>query len=327
MMAAAAAEAALAAAAAALLASAAAAAATAASPAARAAIALCVLLALLLARRGRVALGSPPPPAGVPLGPGALPLLGHGLAVVRHRRRFLHWLAKVSAAHPGGWALSLPLQPLYIVTTQPAHVGHVLRANFEGYEKGPPMRQRLGALLGGGIFVADGATWHWQRKAAAAIFSVAAFRRYVSHVFAEKAARLEARLAPAAASGQPVDVAAALFAFTLDAFCAAAFGADPGALDGGGSGGAIGGAAPFAAAFDAAQAIADSRFWWPAWRLVEAVTGRGAFSIPTAAPAGAGLSLAAPDFEGPLIACLIAWTPAAAARPSRHALFFPSPAA
>jgi len=274
-----------AAAAAAALAAALAAAAAAASPAARAAVALCVLLALALARRGRVALGSPPPPAGVPLGPAALPLLGHGLAVLRQRRRFLHWLAEASAAHPGGWALSLPFQPLYIVTTAPAAVRHVLVSNFEGYEKGAPMRERLGALLGGGIFVADGAAWHWQRKAAASIFSVADFRRYVSHVFAEKAARLEARLAPAAASGQPVDVAAALFAFTLDAFCAAAFGADPGALDGGGGGGG-GGAAPFAAAFDAAQGTADARFWWPAWRLVEAVTGRGASFLPQTAGGG-----------------------------------------
>lgn len=47
----------------------------------------------------------------------------------------------------------------------PAYVQYIQSTNFENFPKGPKVRERLGTLLGEtGIFVADGAVWHAQRK-------------------------------------------------------------------------------------------------------------------------------------------------------------------
>jgi len=198
---------------------------------------LLLLLLLLLAAttHRRSALGAHAPPRGVPTPAGAVPLLGHGLEVARNRHRLHDWLlettlrlgkeeeeeeeeeeevggegAQKSRNSPRTWVFTTPLNPIYVVVSSPAALEHVLSSRgMDTYVKGPQFRARLGDLLGGGIFTADGAQWRWQRKLAAHLFSAARFREFVASAFAASVDHLFDALEPYAAASEAAAAAAA----------------------------------------------------------------------------------------------------------------------
>ncbi len=70
------------------------------------------------------------------------------------------------------FSLLLLGKPEFIFTTNPENVEHILKTNFENYEKGPFFRDRFHDLLGNGIFNADGDVWRPQRKISSNLFNV-----------------------------------------------------------------------------------------------------------------------------------------------------------
>ena len=56
------------------------------------------------------------------------------------------------------WALCPPFATdiAYIIVTDPACVEHILKNNFDNYEKGPEFSSRFRDVLGHGIFNSDG---------------------------------------------------------------------------------------------------------------------------------------------------------------------------
>ena len=70
------------------------------------------------------------------------------------------------------------------VVNTPALVEHVLKTNFECYEKGSIWKSRLQEILGNGIFNVDGSEWKLQRKTACHMFSARSLKETMSAVFA-----------------------------------------------------------------------------------------------------------------------------------------------
>lgn len=150
-----------------------------------------------------------------------------------------------------------------VLTSVPANVEHVLRANFGNYPKGPYYRERFAELLGGGIFNADGESWRAQRRAASAEMHSARFVRFAAGTI-ERLVRgkLVPLLERVGERGHPVDLQDVLLRFTFDNICAAAFGVDPGCLADGLPD------VPFARAFERATELSLTRFYTPpfVWR-------------------------------------------------------------
>jgi cytochrome P450 len=95
----------------------------------------------------------------------------------------------------------------------PDGVKHVLQDNNQNYVKGPIIA-RVKVLIGDGLFTSEGDFWRRQRRLAQPAFHrerIAGFADAMARRTAERLARWE----PAAASGEPIDVAAEMSALTL----------------------------------------------------------------------------------------------------------------
>lgn len=68
------------------------------------------------------------------------------------------------------------------------------------------------------IFAADGPEWRYQRKLASHIFTVKAFKEYVSDVFVTEGQKVIDYLGKAADQGTVVDFHLLMLHFTLDSF-------------------------------------------------------------------------------------------------------------
>lgn len=199
------------------------------------------------------------------VGPAELPIIQGGLWLAQHRHRLLEVLVEKTLEYNTTWTVKWPLSPRYFFITDPANLEHVLKTNFNGYEKGPYFRNALGVLLGHGIFNTDGQEWEDQRKLASHMFSRREFEATIMETFARHAAVLERVLARAAATGQPLDLQNVFFRFTLDSIGSIAFGEDIASLENAD--------VPFAKAFDAAQAAVEQRFFSPGWQVTELLDG------------------------------------------------------
>lgn len=77
-------------------------------------------------------------------------------------------------------------QPVYSGTTfrrwhmimQPEAIKHVLLDRLADYPKSDMIKTLLGPAIGASLFIAEGAHWRWQRRAAAPAFAPAPFRRW-----------------------------------------------------------------------------------------------------------------------------------------------------
>ncbi|CAE8595307.1 unnamed protein product [Polarella glacialis] len=189
---------------------------------------------------------------------GNLPELLRRATANTHLEMYAHYHAllgrTVKFHYPGkNWVID---------TTCPRNVEHVLKGHFENFEKGSWFREPLNELLGEGIFNADGALWHSQRKTASRMFTAQLFKDQIWHVVRKNSGTLCRLLEGVADSGETVDVFRLMNRFTLDTIGEIGFGTDIGSLDDPSS--------PFLASFDHAQQASFYRFLFPnpVWRFM-----------------------------------------------------------
>jgi cytochrome P450 len=160
---------------------------------------------------------------GVPVPTGSWPVVGGLPLVIRNSFRINDWLTEQTEAAGGKtWSINVPVIRQLIIT-DPLNVEHMLKTNFENYEKGAFFRDVFQDFLGEGIFLVDGHKWVQQRKTAARIFSRRQFRECMLGVFTRHSRTLSGVLRQAAradtAAGRTVDLHQLFHGFTLDAFC------------------------------------------------------------------------------------------------------------
>ncbi|CAK9026138.1 Cytochrome P450 86B1 [Durusdinium trenchii] len=155
-----------------------------------------------------------------------------------------------------------PFKPEVIDTTSPRNIEHMLKGNFANFVKGWWFRAPLTQLLGDGIFNADGALWHMQRKTASRMFTAQRFKDHIWRVVEKNSIKVQSLLGNAADTQENVDVFRLMNRFTLDTIGEIGFGTDIGSLDDPSS--------PFLASFDHAQKASFYRFVLPGpiWRLL-----------------------------------------------------------
>lgn len=88
---------------------------------------------------------------GVPVAPGALPLIGHTLPVLANIHRIHDWLVEQTEAVGGAtWAFSLPAMPTYFVATSVPNVEYVLKVGPGGGGSGCIPRELACLITGPG---------------------------------------------------------------------------------------------------------------------------------------------------------------------------------
>ncbi|KAJ8626505.1 hypothetical protein MRB53_019812 [Persea americana] len=93
-----------------------------------------------------------------------------------------------------------------VYTADPANVEHILKTNFNNYNKGKYQYRILSGLFGDGIFAVDGEKWLQQRKLANHDLSTKVLRDFSSVVFQNNAAKLAQIISKAATSNETVDI-------------------------------------------------------------------------------------------------------------------------
>ncbi|KAF9115735.1 hypothetical protein BGX27_006682 [Mortierella sp. AM989] len=192
-----------------------------------------------------------------------LPLLGYTLQLMWNRHNFLRYVMSF---------FELSGQPVMTTTilglgriigiNNPELLEHVLKTNFENYEKGPVINENLRQALGDGIFNSDGALWRFHRKTASHVFSTKIYRDLVDGSFQTHTEQLCSILDRAAQDGKAVDLHALFLRLTLDTFAELSFGLDINSLGKDGKD-------AFGTCFDFAVTYTDARFMNPFWRISE----------------------------------------------------------
>ncbi|KAF9160853.1 hypothetical protein DFQ26_005127 [Actinomortierella ambigua] len=195
------------------------------------------------------------------------PLVGNTFTVIRNRARFLDQITEGFDNFPGDVMATTILGLGHVIAiNEPVCLEHVLKTNFENYEKGVILNTVLRQVLGDGIFDSDGQLWRMHRKTASHVFSTKIYRQLIDGCFHDHTQHLCRVLDQAAVAGKPVDLQALFLRLTLDAFAKLSFGLDIDSLGKDGQD-------PFGSAFDFAVQQTDMRFLNPLWRITEVFSG------------------------------------------------------
>ncbi|KAG0344124.1 hypothetical protein BG005_002043 [Podila minutissima] len=203
-------------------------------------------------------------------GPRAFPLLGHMplMASIPGTQLYEFFESNYEKYGPV-WSISLPKIGRMTEVDTPELLEHILKTNFWSYEKGDHFRSVFWNLVGNGIFTADGHDWKHQRKLMGRIFTVNAFKEYISDVFVTEGQKVIDYLAKAADEGTVVDFQLLMQHFALDAIGTVSFSESFKCLDD------VGKQVPFASAFDELLSFSAMRVVDPLWKIHEKITGRG----------------------------------------------------
>ncbi|MFI7099670.1 cytochrome P450 [Streptomyces sp. NPDC050161] len=160
--------------------------------------------------------GSPP----IPQAPGAMPLLGHALALYRDPFAFLLSL-RDHADDRGLVRIRLGWMPVYVVTTH-ERLHEVLVREGRKFEKGR-FFQRLKGLAGEGLSTADGELHRRNRRLIQPMFSKERIAGY-SEIMSRNARALSDSWQP----GQQVDIYEAAASYAIDSIAMSLFGSEIG---------------------------------------------------------------------------------------------------
>ncbi|KAF9373052.1 hypothetical protein CPC16_002059 [Podila verticillata] len=218
---------------------------------------------LLLIRYPNRAIGTSDRPDLKEIAWKGMPLVGNTITIFRTRNKFLSSIVE-NFEKLDGDIMTTTLLGLgrIIAINNPVLLEHILKTNFENYEKGYILNSTLSQVLGNGIFNSDGALWKMHRKTASHVFSTKIYRALIDGAFTTHSLQLCKVLDRAAKEGRPVDLQALFLRLTLDAFAMLSFGLDIDSLGKDGKD-------VFGNAFDYAVVETDERFMNPLWRVTE----------------------------------------------------------
>ncbi|CAN6302364.1 unnamed protein product [Urochloa humidicola] len=160
------------------------------------------------------------------------PLVGMLPALLGNLHHLHEWITSLLVASHLNFLFTGPPRSgmQFFVTADPANVRHVFTSNFGNYPKGPEFEE-IFDILGGGIFTADGDSWHRQRAKAQLLMSSPAFRGFVSRYSRDKVGNaLLPLLAHFAGAGEAFDLQDVFLRLTFDTTTTLVFGVDPGCL-------------------------------------------------------------------------------------------------
>jgi len=164
----------------------------------------------------------------------------------------------------------IPSEVICTLAFTAPNVKYILKDNFANFPKGPIWQERLGEVLGTGIFNADGAHWKLQRKTASHMFSRKNLRGFMLPIFfkhAHKAVSILFRKMKNNANASKSlqwDMQHLMNCFTIDSIGHILFGKDIDSLNND---------SVFANAFDLAQQCAALRFVTPGWQIIRFFAG------------------------------------------------------
>jgi len=187
------------------------------------------------------------------------PLLGNAVDMFNNRNDIFEGLwVFAQQVNEESFGVSLPTQRMRVLVS-PQNVEHMLKKNFNNYEKGADFRDAFEELLGEGIFAADGNQWRSHRKAASHMFSL---RRLSNHAIAAftKYARVMVDVLDDKGEEEEFDLQRMLYGYTFDAFSNIAFGQNMSCILG---------PHPFPSSFQSLNNISSTRLFIPGiWKLV-----------------------------------------------------------
>jgi len=161
-------------------------------------------------------------------GPRPLPIVGNALQIKLDR---VH-LDLEAWAREYGPVFKARLGPTdVLVLSEHEVINAVMRDRPEGFSR-PTSLDKIVREMGvqPGLFNAEGAVWHAQRRMVMSAFSPTHVRAYFP-VLLKVALRLKGRWLKAAQAKQPIDLQADLMRFTVDAIAGLAFGAETNTLE------------------------------------------------------------------------------------------------
>jgi cytochrome P450 len=165
---------------------------------------------------------------------------------------------KLNYATWGGPVPSCGLGNAVFVCTKNECVKHILKDNFENYEKGENFNVCLNEFLGDGIFSTDGALWKNHRKIASKMFTNNLMK--AGTALAMKQTALLVQRLDSLKPEEGIDMQEMFFKLTIDVFSAIAFGVELDSIK-------SDEVHPFAAAFDEVQQHCAKRFKDPVWKI------------------------------------------------------------
>ena len=161
-----------------------------------------------------------PEPVKVPLATRPLGILGSAMTA---RRNVLELIPDLALRQP---MVSGRLGIRWHMVMDPGALARVLKDRVEDYPKSTVTRMILEPAIGQSLFVAEGAHWRWQRRAAAPAFS----QRHVEALGPVMTAAAEAAARRIGAATGPVDLFAEMVAATFEVISDVTFSGD-GAFD------------------------------------------------------------------------------------------------
>ncbi|KAK4366054.1 hypothetical protein RND71_013934 [Anisodus tanguticus] len=161
--------------------------------------------------------------------PKSYPIIGSYFSILANKQRRIQWTSDVIQSTSNlTFTLIRPFGFRQIFTANPSNVQHILKTNFNMYQKGDVFKTTMTDFLGDGIFNVDGDVWKYQRQVASHEFNTKSLRKFVETVVdAELNERLIPVLAKAADEKKILDFQDILQRFAFDNICKIAFGYDP----------------------------------------------------------------------------------------------------
>ena len=163
----------------------------------------------------------PPLPARAPL---ARKPLGIAASLRAARRNLLEIIPELATYAP---IISGNTGARWHMVMDPATLRHILKDRVEDYPKSIVTKLILGPAVGKGMFVAEGAEWRWQRRAAAPVFAPRNMESLAPVMQAAARASL-ARIAQHADSGRALDLHHEMVSATFEVISEVTFSGDEG---------------------------------------------------------------------------------------------------
>ncbi|CAG8802027.1 13607_t:CDS:2, partial [Dentiscutata erythropus] len=197
-------------------------------------------------------------------GPRGFPILGNFISLLRSKG-YMYYVLDLIDKYGPVFTFSIPQKGRFILINDPQLLEHMLKTNFECFEKGDILHELLYDLFGDGIFGVDRYQWKFQRRVLSYLFQERNFRDFIYESMVKKSKTVLDILRKCADNGKPIDLQDLFYRFTLDTLGDVDFDCLTSPEK----------PVQFAIDFDHAQRIVDWRWEQPLWKYIELYSEKG----------------------------------------------------